>query len=274
MKRVRKKQEPKLYLSNSTLSNSQPYPFFLSSPLHTTKAIILRAVKYGETSLIVTSYTELFGLQSYMVQGVRITSKKGNAKANYFQPGAILELVVYHNELKQLQRIKEFRWSYLYISVFSNVIKNCVLLYLVELLQKCIKQPENNPDLFAFIEETFYQLDKADETTTAGLTIYFALHLAAFFGFQISNEQQLPVLDLQDGKFTDTYPQHVYYIDGKIAELIYELLNVMQPSELQEVPMNHLQRRSVLEAMETFYALHLPEFGKMKTLHVLKEVLA
>jgi len=246
----------------------------LSTPLHTTKAIILRAVKYGETSLIVTAYTELFGLQSYIVQGVRTSSKKGAGRANYFQPGAILELVVYHHELKNLQRIKEFRWSYLYTSVFSNVIKNCVLLYMMELLQKCIKQPENNPDLFYFIEEALQQLDKADEKITAGISIYFALHLAAFFGFQISNEEQFQVLDLQDGKFTDSYPQHAYYVDGKIAALIYELLNVMQPAELREVPMNHLQRRSVLEAMETFYALHLPEFGRMKTLQVLKEVLA
>lgn len=246
----------------------------MSTPLHTTKAIILRAVKYGETSLIVTAYTELFGLQSYIVQGVRTSSKKGAGRANYFQPGAILELVVYHYELKNLQRIKEFRWSYLYTSVFNNVIKNCVLLYMMELLQKCIKQPENNPDLFYFIEEALQQLDKADEKVTAGIAIYFALHLATFFGFQISNEQQFPILDLQDGKFSHSYPQHIYYVDGKMAELIYELLKVMQPGELVEVPMNHLQRRSVLEAMELFYALHLPEFGRMKTLQVLKEVLA
>jgi DNA repair protein RecO (recombination protein O) len=246
----------------------------LSSPLHTTKAIILRAVKYGETSLIVTAYTELFGLQSYIVQGVRTSSKKGAGKANYFQPGAILELVVYHHELKNLQRIKEFRWSYLYTQVFSNVVKNCVLLYMVELLQKCIKQPESNPDLFSFVEEAFMQLDKADETVTAGFSIYFALHLATFFGFQINNEEQLPVLDLQDGKFTQHHPQHAYYVDGKIAELMFELLNVMQPSELHEIPMNHLQRRAILEAVETFYALHLAEFGKMKTLQVLREVLS
>jgi DNA repair protein RecO (recombination protein O) len=245
----------------------------LSSPLHTTKAIILRVVKYGETSLIVTAYTELFGLQSYIVQGVRTSAKKGAGKANYFQPGAILELVVYHQELKNLQRIKEFRWSYLYMQVFSNVVKNCVLLYMVELLQKCIKQPESNPDLFSFAEDAFMQLDKADETVTAGFSIYFALHLATFFGFQVNNEQQLPVLDLQDGKFTTHHPQHAYYIDGKIAELMFELLKVMQPAELHEIPMNHLQRRAVLEALETFYALHLPEFGKMKTLQVLKEVL-
>ena len=246
----------------------------MSTPLHTTKAIILRAVKYGETSLIISAYTELFGLQSYIVQGVRTVSKKGNAKANSFQPGAVLELVVYHNELKHLNRIKEFRWSYLYKQVMSDVVENCVLLYMIELLQKCIKQPEQNPDLFYFTEEALVQLDMADDTVTAGLSIYFALHLTTFFGFQINNEQNLPVLDLHEGKFTDVHPQHAYYADGKTAALIFELLKVMQPDELKEVPMNHVQRRAVLEALETYYALHLSEFGKMKTLPVLKEVLA
>ncbi|MBX9784084.1 MAG: DNA repair protein RecO [Chitinophagaceae bacterium] len=246
----------------------------MSTPLHTTKAIILRAVKYGETSLIVSAYTELLGLQSYIVQGVRVSSKKGSGKANYFQPGSVLELVVYHHELKNLQRIKEFRWSYLYTSVFSDVVKNCVLLYMVELLQKCIKQPEGNADLFSFAEEALIQLDTADEITTAGFPIYFSLQLAHFFGFQINHEQQNTVLDLQEGSFVNHYPQHVYYADGKIAELLFELLKVMQPSGLAEVPMNHLQRRAVLEALETYYALHLSEFGKMKTLPVLQEVLS
>ncbi len=245
----------------------------MSAKLHHTKAIILRAVKYGETSLIVTAYTELFGLQSYIVQGVRVSTKKAAGKANYFQPGSILELVAYHHELRNLQRIKEFKWAYLYKAVTGNVVKNCVLLYITELLLKCIKQPESNPDLFSFAEEALIQLDKADEKITAGMPIYFALHMAGFFGFQMSHEKQYPVLDLQDGNFVNNYPQHAYYADGKTAVLIFELLKVMQPAELKEVPMNHLQRRAVLDAIETFYALHIAEFGKMKTLPVLQEVL-
>ena len=92
--------------------------------LHKTKSIILKTVKYGETSLIVAAYTELFGIQSYLVNGVRTSSKKGSGKANLFQPGSILELIVYHNDLKNLQRIKEFKWAFLYQQVFSDVIKN------------------------------------------------------------------------------------------------------------------------------------------------------
>ena len=48
---------------------------------HKTKGIVLRTVKYGETSLVAIILTELFGVQTYMVNGVR-TSKKTSAKAN------------------------------------------------------------------------------------------------------------------------------------------------------------------------------------------------
>ena len=73
---------------------------------------------------------------------------------SYFNPAAILELQVYHNELKQLQFIKEFRWAYLYESVLFNVVKNTVAIYVMELLQHSLKQPEANPELYYLIEDT------------------------------------------------------------------------------------------------------------------------
>src|SRR6185295_19629798 len=94
--------------------------------LFKTRGIVLRTVKYGETSLIITIFTELFGVQSYLVNGVRKSTKKGSGKANLFQPAAILDMVVYHNELKNLQRIREFRWGFLYSHILSDVKKNAV----------------------------------------------------------------------------------------------------------------------------------------------------
>ena len=114
----------------------------MSTALHKTKGIVLRAVKYGETSLIVTIFTELFGVQSYIVNGVRTSSKKGQGKANLFQPSANLDLVVYHQEIKNLQRLRDFRWGMLYQHIFSDIPKNAVAMFMVELLTKCLKQPE------------------------------------------------------------------------------------------------------------------------------------
>jgi len=53
----------------------------MSDKLHKTKGIVLRAVKYGETSMVVSIFTELFGQQSYLVNGVRKATKKGSGKA-------------------------------------------------------------------------------------------------------------------------------------------------------------------------------------------------
>src|SRR6266513_4521382 len=135
--------------------------------LHKTKGIVLRTVKYGETSVIVTFFTELFGVQAYLLNGVRTSSKKGSGKANLFQPSAILDMIVYHNELKNLNRIKEFKWDYLYRHIFSDVKKNAVALFMIELLTKCLKQPESNPELFQFAEDALVHLDKSSGAIAA-----------------------------------------------------------------------------------------------------------
>ena len=247
----------------------------MSSQLHKTKGIVLRAVKYGETSLIVTMFTELFGLQSYMVNGVRTSTKKGSGKANLFQPTAILDLVVYHNELKHLNRIKEFKWSYLYQHIFSDVPKNAVALFMIELLTKCLKQPEANPELFEFCEDAFIHLDESSGSVMANFPLFFALHLPVFFGFRISDEysDKNSIVDLQEGMFVSERPDHFHFLEGKQAEVTSELLKMMQPEELEQLKLNHDFRRQLLFAYETYYALHIQDFGTMKTLPVLREVL-
>ena len=247
----------------------------MSSQLHKTKGIVLRAVKYGETSLIVTIFTELFGLQSYLVNGVRTSSKKGSGKANLFQPTAILDMVVYNNELKHLNRIKEFKWSYLYQHIFSDVPKNAVALFMIELLTKCLKQPEANPELFEFCEDAFIHLDESTDSVMANFPLFFALHLPVFFGFRISDEysDKNSIVDLQEGIFVPERPDHFHFLEGKQAEVTSELLKMMQPEELEQLKLNHDFRRQLLFAYETYYALHIQDFGTMKTLPVLREVL-
>lgn len=243
--------------------------------LHKTKGIVLRAVKYGETSLIVTIFTEMFGVQSYLVNGVRASTKKGTGKANLFQPSAILDLVVYHNELKHLNRIKEFKWAAIYQHIFSEVPKNAVALFMVELLVKCLMQPESNPDLFYFAEDVFLKLDESTGSVMANLPLFFALHLPFHFGFRLDDNQndENSYLDLQEGSFAKEQPHHPYFLEGKEAAITSQLLKVMQPAELADIKLGHDFRRQLLHRLETYYALHIQDFGVMKSLQVLKEVL-
>jgi DNA repair protein RecO (recombination protein O) len=252
--------------------------FFKSAlVIQKSKGIVLRSVKYGETSLVVTLFTELFGVQSYMVNGVRTSGKKsGSARASLFQPAGILELIAYQNQFSKLQRLKEYRWAYLFQQLFSDVPRNAVAMFMVELLSKCLKQPEPQPDLFYFMEDALHQLDTSSDKVMANFPLFFAIHLAVFFGFRISDQytDETHYLDLEEGLFVNHQPAHPHYLQDREAAAVSQILKVMQPSELEQVNLNVESRRRITHALEQYYALHIPDFGTLRTLPVLREVLS
>jgi DNA repair protein RecO (recombination protein O) len=243
--------------------------------VHKTKGIVLRTVKYGETSVIVTILTELFGMQSYIVNGVRTTSRKGSSRAGLFQPAAILDLVVYHQETKNLQRIKEYNWHHLYQHIFTDVITNTVALFIIELLQKCLKQPEPNPELFYFTEDALTGLDQSDQKVQANFPLFFAIHLAGFFGFRLDDNysEKRSFLDLREGFFLEERPVHPHYLQNPLSEICSQLLKAQQPSDLAGLSLNKEKRRLLLTAMEDFYSIHVAGFSSLKTLTVLRSIL-
>jgi DNA repair protein RecO (recombination protein O) len=242
--------------------------------LQTTRGIVLRPVKYGDTSLIVSVFTESFGIQSYIINGVR-TEKRGGTRAGLFQPGSILELVVYHHDQRNIQRIKEFRWAYLYREMYANIIKTTLVLYMMELLQKCLKQPEANEVLYQFLESTLISLDTASDLAAANTALHFTLALASHLGFRIGGQysQVTPYLDLQEGFYTPEVPEHHYYLEGYLAEATYRLLEAETIEALGAIRLNQELRRSLLQAFQLFYSLHVPDFGTLRSLGVLQDIL-
>ncbi len=242
--------------------------------LHKTRGIVLRTVKYGDTSVIVGIFTELFGLQSYIVNGVR-SSKPKAAKGNLLQPGNILELVVYHHEIKNLQRISEFKLGYIYSSLHYNVVKNTIALYLIELLQKSLKQPEQHLDLYYFTENTLQLLDGSPTAVIANLPLYYTLKLAAFLGFRLNGRfsEYTPYLDLQEGTFSDLPPHHVDHLDPEYSELTDRLFQCNEVQQLAAIHMTKEKRRKLLYAYLDFLRLHMPDFTELHSPPILHEIL-
>jgi DNA repair protein RecO (recombination protein O) len=241
--------------------------------IYSTKGIVLRTVKYAENSVIAGVFTEMFGIQSYIVNNVRTQGK--NSKAHFFQPSSLLDMQVYHNELKNLQRIKDLSWSHLYKNILSDVTKNAVALYMVELLQKCLKQPEPNPDLFNFCEDAFLELDISGAEVAANFPMYFALQLAHFFGLRLNDNysEKRNHFSINDGSFTDKLSVNEYFTEPDISFYISQLLKALQPKDLEEIKLNKNIRRTILAVLENYYAFHISEFGTMKTLPVLHEIM-
>lgn len=239
--------------------------------LHKTKGLVLKSVKYGDTSLIVSIYTELFGLQSYLVNGVRSSSSKQPYRANMFQPSSLLDMVVYHNERNTLQRIKEFKWAVVYGDLYQNIHKNTVALFMSEVIQKCLTQPEANLDLFNFLEDSFVHLDQSKGMVTANFPLYFLTHLAYFFGFRLNDNfsETEYVLDWQEGVFLPERPGHPYFLEMPMSGYAADLLRTQHPDSLDALSLNREQRKQLIDAYVSYYALHQPGFGGLRSLQVL-----
>jgi DNA repair protein RecO (recombination protein O) len=157
----------------------------------------------------------------------------------------------------------------------SNISRNAIALYVVELLTKCLRQPETNDELFTFAEETLLLLDICDNAVAANLPLHFTLQLAGHLGFRIENDfdTQRQYLDLQEGRFVDEPPIHGMYTDPKMSALTHQLLQHDNAITLYRIRLNNLQRRELLQAYAQFFHYHISDFGQLKTLQVLQEVL-
>ncbi len=243
--------------------------------IYKTKGIVLRSIQYGETSVITTVYTELFGLQKYIVKGVRQSTKKTQAKQMYFQPAAMLDMEVYHNQLKNLQFVKEYKWSYLYKKILFDVVRTAVAQFMIELFQHSIKQPEANAELFYLLEGSLLEADKGSDVIAANLPLYFILHLATESGFQINGNYSTNTmfLDLKEGAFISVEPSHQNFIAGFIAETISKLQHIQFYNDLENFKLNRQTRRQILDALLQYISFHITDFKELKSLPVLKEVL-
>ncbi|MGB5238131.1 MAG: DNA repair protein RecO [Flavobacteriaceae bacterium] len=234
----------------------------------TTKAIVLSSIKYGDSSLIVKAYTEKAGLQSYLLKGV-LSSRKSKIKAAYFQPLTQLEIVASHKGRGTLEHIREVRANYHYHSIYSDMAKNAIAIFLAEILLKSIGEGEEDTGLFQFLEASFQWLDTHD--LVSNFHLYFMIRLSKFLGFypDISNSDTM-YFDLQAGQFVDT-PGLNPLLHGTTLYHFKSLLGIKFDA-LHTVKMAKKERQELLQNLVMYFELHLHGFQKPRSLAILNEV--
>ena len=239
--------------------------------LYSTRGIVLHTVKYSETSLIAKIYTETFGLQSYMVKGIR--SKKSKIKTGLFQPLGLNDLVVYHKEKSSLQTIKEIQSAFPYKSVPFDIKKSSVALFMDELMYKSIHEEEKNQALFDFLWNSCILLDTIT-TPVAYFHLWFAAHFSAYLGFlpQMTFSKQNKWFNMHDGIFQESVPAHPEFMDESESRLFYDLLR-MSPDVLGSLNFSRDTRNRVLDKILIFYVIHLPGFTELRSHQVLHTIL-
>lgn len=243
--------------------------------LHKTRGVVLRAVRYGETSLVATVFTEDFGVQSYMVKGVRREGVRSPIRASHFQPASLLEMVATHHGRSGLQHIRECRWAPLLTELGRDIRKQSVALFMMELLQKCLRQPEPHPELFSFTHASLVTMDAASSQLAANLPVFYTLRLAQILGFrlEVGYQASCPYLDLQEGTYLPVPPAHPHWADPAEGQWLDRFARCQDAAAAASLPMDREGRRRVLDVCLRFLVLHVPDFGSLRSLPVLQDLL-
>jgi DNA repair protein RecO (recombination protein O) len=222
-----------------------------------TRGVVLRFIKYQESSIIVNIYTEALGLQSYIVNGIRSSRSKKNKIALY-QPLTLLDLVVYFREEKQLHRLTEAKCRHPFYSIPLNPKKSAIVLFLVEVLGKSLKEQIENKELFSFIWNALRRLD-SEKKYPENFHLVFIVKLAKYLGFAPQNSYEI-YAELKNEMDTDLTDESI-------------LVDKLLTCDFETTPtMSVRQRIKILKVLLSLYQLHIEHFGNIKSLKVLNQV--
>jgi len=144
-----------------------------------TDAVVLKSMRYRDTSKIVTFYTRAYGKVAGIAKGARESRSKFGAS---LEPMTEVSLVLYKKDQKDLQLISQCDIIKPFKYVHSDMEKMSGAMAVVELLNQLTHSEEENPLLYKLLVETLEAVEQAPRNIQ-NIVYGFELRFASLFGF-------------------------------------------------------------------------------------------
>jgi len=234
-----------------------------------TEAIVLHALKYGETRIIADMFTREQGRLSFIIPAPR--SERSKVKKQYLQPLTLLQLECQVFPKQQLHRITDASILIPLPSLLSDPKKLSIGLFVSEFLYHALKGEQTNPPLFDYLRSSIEWLNECREGAFANFHLVFLMRTARFFGFYPNLDDEGEYFDLRGAVFCPQPPMHRDFLLPQEASHI-RLLMRMDFGTMHLFRLNRLERARILEILLTYYRLHLTDFPQLRSLQVLQEL--
>lgn len=224
------------------------------------EGIILNRISYSETSWIVSVFTKENGLRKFIFQG----GKKKQVHLNSFFH---VEIAYYLRPESELGKLTQLEPLYSFQAINNNPISSIISYFCSDVLLKCLRSEDKDEYLFQFIISFITSI--YEEKDLSLKPVHFLVEIAKFMGIQPHKTSENPkYFNLIEGEFSEIKPKGDLYIQDSTFDLIYNLFNDYQP-----INTTKLERQQALEGMISYFKIHVPNFGELTTLSVIKELL-
>jgi len=207
---------------------------------------------------------KIFTSEHGLVTGV-FRSKK-SAGSNFLQPLALVEFITQRSN-SDLLVIKEINPLKVLHQIYPDYIKQCILLFLQELLTKTVVEQNPNAQMFHFLKAAIVLLD--DCVRPANFPIWCTIEIIRHQGF-------MP--DKQSLKEFYAYPGKSFLSTLSMAEFTYssdciELFLPLDWAQSESLQISSSARRQSLTILLEYLRYHLELKNEFKSVEILHAVL-
>jgi DNA repair protein RecO (recombination protein O) len=237
--------------------------------LQKTRGIVLRLLPFNDKNRIVKIYTELFGLRTFIVSaGMSKSSRQKTALLQSLQP---IWLETSFIETNKLCRLGEISTAGSINHSMQHHTKRSILLFLNEVLYKCLREEQADEPLFNFIIESINYLDSTEKKCN-NYHLVFLVQMCHYLGFMpVSNYSSYhKYFYYREGLF-DNFKSDNIMMDEDLSRTFAQLIH-LNFEHMEELELHTNARNKLLENILFYYAQHLPTFKDIKSLEILAEI--
>ena len=233
------------------------------------QVIVLHAFRYGESGHIVQVLAREHGLLSCMVKGRR----RSPLPPVVLQPLSLVEGGMDVRPNRPFQFLRESAPLALYDGIAGNPAKNAMALFLCEILCRALGESPADVRLFDFVADSVAVLNRV-ERGVANFHLVFLIKMTYFLGFfpNLSDFHAGVLFDMENSSFVDVQT-NVHTLDVAQTEVFAQLMR-MDYANMYLFALSGAQRSDILDKILTYYRLHLPDFGEVKSFEVLRQLFA
>lgn len=233
------------------------------------KAIVIQKTQLAEKKCIVKLFTYNHGF----IEAVCFASNSPNSKIkiNTLWPLSLVEVELLIRQNKEIHQLKETQPYFIPTSTNLSLLKLNVVQLISEILSKTIKVQQGNNQLYKFIEELIINIDQKNETELSNVINYFLIELTVYLGIEPQNNFSNIDLyfDCRAGEFTKYGLVMPLGFDAKLSEMLSFCLR----NNAMDLKLNSAVRKDLIDGLLSYYSFHIPNFGHIRSLEVVRELM-
>ena len=245
--------------------------------LITTNAVVLKAIAYSDTSLIVRLFTEDHGKVTVIAKGAK---RSKSPFGSSLEPMNNLQVNYYHKETRDIQLLKETSLEQTLFNIRGNMTKITIGFAIIEIMDKTSRENDANHILFRLVTRIITSLEKSKGDDNH-LFWFFLIQFAIRSGFRPNLEYCSRC----------RRPLSMVILDSNIGDLSCDsclksgdiILNQENLSFLKKLSITHLDEIEDLAGYEdtkseiqsfliTFISYHLEGMNKVRSLEILEQI--